>query len=1191
MNGVKKLAVIMAVVSLSAFARAATVSSAQGILDAISAASATEPSVIEVAAGKYDFTSTIAIEKPIALKSESGNPSDVTFNLKSGNRLLLLNNASASVEGVTLKGGSDRTTDNTFGAGRNSQILGGTVRNCVFTGASLVSPEYQAHRAVTVYLSGEDSLMTGCVVSNNTMSGANTGGSSKECCLGVYVAGGATLERSLIAYNRDTGKRGVSRDATGVMVENGLMRYCTVVGNEGFYVGGVNLGSNGRAENCIVYGNRSMRDDPANDDILPAAESRFSNCIISPLSPYEIFWDYAKGDLRTAPGLATSNAGHAFFDAADTVIGLVMFSDAVVVPAEVTFSAACQNVGAGVTYQWDFGDGATDETTDTTIAHTYTITGRKTVKLTVMNGATKVGEVTREIRLCPAVVHVDGASIAPAEPYDSAANAAKDIATALSFAADGAEVSVAKGAYALTSQIVLDRKVSVIGATGDPNDVVLTPASGQRTFYLRHPEAVVGNLSLDGGQYSGGVYGLGLAFWVDRHGGVLTNCIVRNFTQSGSGGSANRDQALFLLAGQQSRMTHCVVSNNESTLTISSTANWKLIGAGLMLQEGAQLVNSQVSDNRDAGNRTKGTPNSYAAGVYASKGEIINCTIVKNTSIQQVGGLRIAAGRVVNTVVAGNSSAVGPDYANVCPGQSALYSFCGIDTYPAGFAPTATGTTATFFSDFDHGDYSIPASSPLKDAGTTEGVVLPAKDLAGKDRVLGDKVDIGAYEVDTSVSTLTFATEEPSIVVPTDVVFEATPTGWGEIGDLTFVWDFGDETDPVEKIGDASVSHRYARGGDCSVSLTVRNAKTGKEQTVVRTDYLHLVPQVMKVAKNSSASAFPYDTDENAATNLQEAIDAAIDHVRIEVGAGVYTNAAPITIEKQLVVTGVPSDKEAVVLYRPSGGETVYMNREGSALLNLTVSGGNRGVKCCGGIKVDSQGGTVSNCTIRCLAFSGSLAASDYCYSAYLRGLNALMTHCVISGNTANVKSPYSAQGAVTLGACVVDGGRLENSLIADNVDLGSRNVLKGYPSAVYVPAARDANGNPVFNGAVVNCTVVRNSSIDGGAFGVGRGSRAVNCVAVANKGDASQYDDVTAETVAYSAENCCFGGEMAELFTDAAANDWRPVFNGPLYRKGTRKDINVPATDLAGRRRLYGLRIDIGAFSGDASGLQILVR
>lgn len=1191
MNGVKKLAVALAAVSLSAFARADAVSSAQGILDAISAASETEPSVIEVATGKYDFTSTITVKKPITLKSVSGKPSDVTFNLKSGNRLLLLNNASASVEGITLKGGSNRTENDTFGAGRNSHVLAGTVRNCIFTGAELSSPQYQAHRSVTVYLSGTSSLMTGCVVSNNTMSGANSGPSSKECCTGVYVAGGATLEYSLIANNRDSGKRGVKRDAAGVMVENGVMRNCTVVGNEGLYVGGVNLGESGSAENCIVFGNRSMRSDPVYDDILPAAAARFSNCIISPLSPCEIFWNYAAGDLRTAPGLATSNAGHAFFDVAETVVGFVMPSDAVVVPAEVTFSAACQNVGAGVTYQWDFGDGATDETTEMTVVHAYTVAGRKTVKLTVMNGNAKVGEATREIRLCPAVVHVDGASAAPAEPYDSTANAARDIATALAFAADGAEVRVAKGTYALTSQIVLDRKISVVGATGDPNDVVVTPAAGQRAFYLRHPEAVVGNLSLDGGQYSGGVYGLGLAFWVDWHGGVLTNCIVRNFTQSGSGGAAHRDQLLFLLTGPQSRMTHCVMSNNVSELTITVTADWKLIGIGLVLQEGAKLGNSLVAGNRDEGSRSKGTPNSYAAGVYASNGEIVNCTIVNNYSLQQVGGVRIAAGKVVNTVIAGNSSGAGLDYVNVYPGQASLYSCCGIDTCPSGFAPAVAGTTATFFSDYDHGDYTIPANSPLKDAGTTENVDLPSKDLGGNDRVTGDTVDIGAYEVDTSSSTLTFATEEPSLVVPANVVFEASPTGLGEIGDLTFVWDFGDGSDPVEKKGEVGVSHRYAKGGDYSVSLTARNATTGQELTVVRTDYLHLVPLVMKVAMHAAASAFPYDTDENAATNLVEAIAAAIDNVRIEVGPGVYTNATAITIEKLLEVTGVPSDREAVVLYRPSGGETVYLNRKGSALRNVVVSGGSRGVKCCGGIKVDSQGGTVSNCTIRCLAFSGSLTADDYCYSAYLRGPDALMTHCVISGNTANVQSPYSAQGAVTLGACVANGARLENSLIADNVDSGSRNVLKGYPSAVYVPAAKDAYGKPVFNGAVVNCTVVRNSSIDGGAFGVGRGSRAVNCVAVANKGDASQYDDVTAETVAYSAENCCFGGEMAELFTDAAANDWRPVFNGPLYKKGTRRDINVPATDLAGRRRLYGLRIDIGAFSGDASGLQIIVR
>ena len=41
----------------------------------------------------------------------------------------------------------------------------------------------------------------------------------------------------------------------------------------------------------------------------------------------------------------------------------------------------------------------------------------------------------------------------------------------------------------------------------------------------------------------------------------------------------------------------------------------------------------------------------------------------------------------------------------------------------------------------------------------------------------------------------------------------------------------------------------------------------------------------------------------------------------------------------------------------------------------------------------------------------------------------------------------------------------------------------------------------------------------------------------------------------------------------------------------GTLKGLDVPKVDLLGRRRVQGLKIDIGAIEGDSSGLTVLVR
>ena len=1615
MNGVKKLAVIMAVVSLSAFARADAVSSAQGVLDAISAASETEPSVIEVATGTYSFSAIITISKPITLKSVSGNPADVTFSLSGGDRLLDVAHAQAVVEGITLKGGSGTSASGGI-AGRNTYVSAGTVRNCVVTGAKLTTPDNSGTCATPVLLNGESALMTGCVVSNNTITGTSTKASPGISCAGVAVNGGAALENSLIVDNHQPDTMTKQRDAAGVTVLNGVMRQCTVMQNDGPYVGGVNVSANGSVVNCIIYGNRSNHSGFENDDILSSQAGKFSDSIVAPVRPNEVFFDFARGDYRTAPGLSTSGCGYAPWSQGETVIGFVASSEAVISSSDVTFFVACQNVGNNLSYRWDFGDGsALVEGAESTVTHNFAMAARRTVTLTVLSGGTAVGTAARDIRVSPSVLFADDACSAPTEPYDTVENAAKDIATALAFAAEGTEIRVVSGSYALSKPIEVRKRIRIAGATGNPNDVLIRPGKDVRAFFIDHPDAVVSGFAVEGGSYPS-TKGIGVEVCVDRRGGTISNCVFRNASQT-FGSGAYMDQPLIALTGPNARMTHSVVSNNVSTVNNSGTSYWGVICPGVFLRNEAWLVNSLVAGNRDEGSRTKGTTDAYAAGVYASNGHILNCTVVNNYSKQMTGGVRIAAGDVVNTVIAGNSSGLAADHNNIYPGQGSLYSYCGTDGWPEGDAATVVATTASLFADWDNGDYSITSGSPLKDAGTMVGVVLPAedlvglsrviggavdigayefnsaqfsatfsceqtsyvlpneivfhascsgmtagddvkyywdfdgdgvtdqiisesqssevevsreftdeygtrnvsmvasnfttgascpcmregylylvpktmivdmtsvhpafpydsaanaaadvamaleaaikgvtievrpgtyelsdqisiekesvvvrgtdrdtvlfhpaagirgflvnadgarlenvtvenglaeasmsglavqvnnlggtvsncvirncradcsvalnqqvssvyangakslvthcfvtnnafvvdsssktpgavtpgviltggarlentlvadnretgdrdssesahasgvyapngklvnctivnnsgretggvrissgsavncaiagniatktangnivvgtedrfssccsddaqawngtcfaataasmfadyegkdysiapggplqdrgtlenltppeKDLAGNSRLSGESIDIGAYEVDAEAKSLSFATEQPAVIVPAELVLTATAIGFGELEDLTFAWDFGDGSVAVEKKGEASVSHIYSHGGYPSVSLTVTNEKTGETKTVVRSGYLRLVPQVMKVAKDSPAPAFPYDTDDNAATNVFDAIAVAVPGSRISFAPGAYTNATTISLDKDIILSGASGKPDDVVLYQSAKDRIVYLNAEGARIENLTLLGGARtaaqghGDVCF----VDRQGGIVSNCVIRGVSLSGDIAYGVPVDVACLDSAKALMTHCIVTGNVSTCKTGSNSPGALTLGV-YVGNGRLENSLIADNVDSGDRKALPGYPVGVYV-----------VGGKAVNCTIVRNSGTDGGGLRVAAEGRAVNCVSAGNVG--GTYGNVRTGTDAYC-DACQLDGEFAELFKDAAANDWRPVFNGPLYRKGTRKDINVPATDLAGRRRLYGLRIDIGAFSGDASGLQIIVR
>ncbi|MBQ6923431.1 MAG: hypothetical protein IJQ73_02200, partial [Kiritimatiellae bacterium] len=69
----------------------------------------------------------------------------------------------------------------------------------------------------------------------------------------------------------------------------------------------------------------------------------------------------------------------------------------------------------------------------------------------------------------------------------------------------------------------------------------------------------------------------------------------------------------------------------------------------------------------------------------------------------------------------------------------------------------------------------------------------------------------------------------------------------------------------------------------------------------------------MHVAPTSEAPAYPYDTWRNAATNVQDAVDAAGDGVTIVVSNGAYAISAPITIDKGVTLRGLTGNPEDVV--------------------------------------------------------------------------------------------------------------------------------------------------------------------------------------------------------------------------------------------------------------------------------------
>ncbi len=243
----------------------------------------------------------------------------------------------------------------------------------------------------------------------------------------------------------------------------------------------------------------------------------------------------------------------------------------------------------------------------------------------------------------------------------------------------------------------------------------------------------------------------------------ITNCVIENNKTllKHPGGGAHL---------QWGRLYNCIIRNNHSSED----------AGGVRAYGNCKLVNCLIADN---------TCDVKVAGI-ACEGtldEIINCTVVNNnqtlsTTDKEYCGIRFDASSAgtnvfVNNVIWGNKA------GGEVQSQQVSYSICKYSTatnnaiegnVPSDFttpyiklASDNAAADGPGFVDPANGDYSLLMSSVLVDKGLTEKAGMTI-DLAGKARVVGDAVDLGAYEF-----------QSPKVKVGQDLqaVIDATEAG------------------------------------------------------------------------------------------------------------------------------------------------------------------------------------------------------------------------------------------------------------------------------------------------------------------------------------------------------------------------------------------------------------------------------
>ncbi len=392
-----------------------------------------------------------------------------------------------------------------------------------------------------------------------------------------------------------------------------------------------------------------------------------------------------------------------------------------------TFSGTAGNLGFGVTYQWF-------------ARATATMQGGR---ILVTDSATNTFTT-----LYAGDMYVAAASANPVIPYSTPETAAANIPTALALATDGATIHVAPGLYPITVPLTISNSIRILGDEPDPSLVVVSNKTGagykngnQRVFYLDNAGAFVANLTMQKGQSWGSS---GSSFYISASGGTVSNCVVEAGATTGN--SAFSAGAV-LNAG---RVTHTVFRKCKIGSNSTSDSNGSYRAAVLHIKGDAVAENCLLVDNTQAAEK------SLTLIRIEGNATLRNCTVVDsglgntNAYCNVFTPIYISSANatVQNVVVAGITNQVDGALCRPAWGQPArfLNGATDADISELGFPEgTVTGTAASFFKDYAHGDYRPAPGGPLQNAGVNY-TPMASVDLAGKPRLVEASVDIGAYE-------------------------------------------------------------------------------------------------------------------------------------------------------------------------------------------------------------------------------------------------------------------------------------------------------------------------------------------------------------------------------------------------------------------------------------------------------------
>ncbi|MBO4708955.1 MAG: hypothetical protein J5727_04165, partial [Kiritimatiellae bacterium] len=677
------------------------------------------------------------------------------------------------------------------------------------------------------------------------------------------------------------------------------------------------------------------------------------------------------------------------------------------------------------------------------------------------------------------------------------------------------------------------------------------------------------------------------------------------FTQArvtGCKSSLGNRTAGVTLEGSGAVMTCCLVDHNEGT-------GGNNLGGVRIMGGGGTMANCLVWAN--VGVNAGGV--SLKPGPWAPV-KVVNCTIVGNTATTRGGGLadepdytwsgtNFYGPVVVNTIIAGNTA---PNNADI------YFNFSEEKDWAATFfnclCPTVTyGTNAQtgepLFVSPGTGDFHLQSGSPARDAGDNEKAadvlgydLAGTDDFYGLDRVLETNVDIGCAEFDPTKFSCSIVKSKELVFIGETVALMASVSGFDEANDVVYSWTITREGDdaPVSMDG-AVVVLEPTVSGTYAVNLTVSSVQLQQFIDAVPATFVVAQNAIYVTSKPNPNCEYPYSDLRTAATNLNEALLAAVEGMSVVLDEGTHKVFETVSIPNGVTVKGAGRDK-TTIRAEQAFYPVVRINGAGTILKDVTVAHGRMSESWKSepvGVLIGNDGGTMADCRVTDCSNNGNWRVHG---TVKMTGSGALVTRCLIDGNTMMDGNPI---GQNTCGGIHATAGRIENCVITNNIGMafGGANA-----SGLYL------DGSVV----VLNCTVLDNrmgSEYEGGGVQAANASAVVrNCIIDGNlSGDGTETNYfgnaasfsycLSSDAVPEGSEGCIVG---------------RPVFseNYPLYLanralgKGQGSAVGyedrlLAATDFFGQPRVKFVSrkgvadIDIGATESkySPSGFRISLR